>query len=70
MVHRRVEERRIVVRNLRHEAMDELKKLERDKEISQDEHKRALDQMQRLTDHFIADIEEIGKEKERELLEV
>ena len=70
VVHRRVEERRIAVRNLRHEAMNELKKLEKDKEISQDEHKRAQDQLQKITDRFISDIEQIGKDKEKELMEV
>ena len=70
VVHRRVEERKVVVRNLRHEAMDEMKKLEKDKEISQDEHHHAQDQLQKLTDRFIADIEGIGKEKEKELTEV
>jgi ribosome recycling factor len=70
VVHRRVEEGRIVVRSLRHEAMNELKKLEKDKEISQDEHKRAQDQLQKLTDRFISDIEQVGKDKEKELMEV
>jgi len=70
VVRRRVEEKRIVIRNLRHEAMGELKGLEKNKDISQDEHKRALDQLQKLTDSFIADAEQIGKDKEAELLEV
>ena len=70
IVHRRVEERRVAVRSLRHEAMNELKKLEKDKEISQDEHRRAQDQLQKLTDRFISDIEQIGKDKEKELMEV
>ena len=70
VVHRRVEERRVVVRNLRHEALNEFKKLEKDKEISQDEHRRAQDQLQKLTDRFIIDIDQIGKEKEKELIEV
>ena len=70
VVHRRVEERRVAVRSLRHEAMNELKRLEKDKEISQDEHRRAQDQMQKLTDRFISDIEQIGKDKEKELMEV
>jgi len=70
VVHRRVEERRIAVRNLRHEAMNEMKRLEKDKEISQDELKRALDQLQKVTDRFMADIEQIGKEKEQELMAV
>jgi len=50
--------------------MNELKKLEQDKEISQDEHRRAQDQLQKLTDRFISDIEQIGKDKEEELIEV
>jgi len=70
MVRRRIEERRIAIRNLRREAADELKKLEKNKEISQDEHKRALDQLQKLTDSFIAEAEQIGWDKEAELMEV
>ena len=60
----------MVVRNLRHEAMNGLKDLEKNKDISQDEHKRGLDQLQKLTDLFVADIEKIGKDKEAELMEV
>ncbi len=70
IVHRRIEERRVVVRNLRHETIAELKKLEKDKEISQDELRRAQDQLQKLTDAHIAEIELIGKDKEKELMEV
>ena len=70
VVRRKVEERRIVIRNLRHEAMDSLKRLEKNKDISQDEHKRALDQLQKLTDSFIANSEQIGRAKEVELMEV
>lgn len=70
VVRKRVEERKIVIRNLRHEVMGELKGLEKNKDISQDEHKRALDQLQKLTDSFIADIEQIGQDKEAELMEV
>ena len=70
MVRRRVEERRIAIRNLRREAMDELKRLEKNKDISQDEHKRAVDQLQKLTDSFIANTDQIGQVKEVELVEV
>ncbi len=70
IVHRKVEERRIAIRSLRHEAMNELKKLERDKEVSQDEHKRAQDQLQKLTDVHMAEIEALGEGKEKELVEV
>ena len=70
LVRKRIEERRIVIRNLRREAVDELKSLEKDKEISQDELKRTLDQLQKLTDSFIANAEQIGQDKEAELMEV
>ena len=50
--------------------MDELKGLEKNKDISQDEHKRALDQLQKLTNSFIANAEQIGRDKEVELMEV
>jgi len=70
IVRRRVEERRVAIRNLRHEAIDKLKKLEKNKEISQDELKRALDQLQKLIDSFISDTEQIGQDKEVELMEV
>ncbi|MCH8864179.1 MAG: ribosome recycling factor [Chloroflexi bacterium] len=70
VVRKRIEERKVIVRNLRHEALNGLKGLEKDKEISQDEHKRALNQLQMLTDSHITDIEKIGRDKEVELMEV
>jgi ribosome recycling factor len=70
VVHRHAEERRIAIRSLRHEAMNELKTMEKDKEISQDEHKRTQDQLQKLTDVFMAEIEKLARSKEQELLEV
>ncbi len=70
VVRKRVEERKIMIRNLRRDVMGELKELEKNKDISQDEHKRALDQLQSLTDKFIADIEQIARDKEAELMEV
>jgi ribosome recycling factor len=70
VVRKRVEERKIMIRNVRRDAMTELKELEKNKNISQDEHKRALDQLQRLTDKFIADVDKIARDKEAELMEV
>jgi len=70
LLHHRIEERRIAVRNFRHEAMDELKALEKKKEISQDENKRAQEQLQKVTDAAIVLVEKIGAEKEAELREV
>jgi ribosome recycling factor len=70
VVHKRIEERKVAVRSLRHEALNELKKLEKDKDISQDEFKRAQDQLQKVTDAHIAEVDEIGGAKEAELREV
>lgn len=70
VVRRKIEEKRIVIRSLRHEAIDSLKRLEKDKDVSQDEYKRALNQLQKLTDSFISNAEQIGKAKEAELMEV
>lgn len=69
-VRKRVEEGKIAIRNLRREAMEEMRGLEKNKDMSQDELKRALDQLQKLTDSFIADTERIGRDKEIELAEV
>lgn len=69
-VHNRVEKEKVVIRNLRREAMDELRRQEKDKDISQDELKRALDQLQKITDVFITNAEQVGQEKEAELREV
>lgn len=69
-VKKRVEEGKIAIRNLRRDAMEDLKGLEKNKEMSQDELKRALDQLQKLTDSFIAETERIGQDKETKLAEV
>ena len=70
VVRKRVEERKIAIRNLRREAMDDLKESEKSKELSQDDHKRALNQLQKITDNFTADAEQIGQDKETELGQV
>lgn len=70
VVHNKLEGKRIAIRNIRHEVMNEFKKFVKNKDISEDEHKRALEQLQQLTDKFIFDIELIGQEKEIELAEI
>jgi len=69
VVRKRVEEGRIAIRNVRREAMEKLREMERDKGISEDEEKRALNQLQLLTDNFIENVDLIGKDKEIEVLE-
>ncbi len=70
VVRRLVEERRVAIRNLRRDAMEELKESEKNKLISQDENKRALSQLQILTNSSIASVEKTGQDKETELAQV
>ena len=69
-VRSRVEERKIVVRNIRREGMEELKESEKNKDITQDEHKRALAQLQKITYAIIAEADQLGRDKETELKQV
>ena len=64
------EEERTHVRQLRRDANEAAKKLLKEKTISEDDEKRALDQIQKLTDRYIQVIDELVKHKEKELLEV
>lgn len=64
------EEARIATRNLRRDANEHLKKLLKDKEISEDDERRALEQLQRLTDGTIAEIDRLVAGKEAEILAV
>jgi ribosome recycling factor len=70
IIHKRLEESRITIRNMRRETVDELKAAEKNKEISQDQNTRASDQLQKLTDSYIDSINKIGKDKETEILEI
>jgi len=70
VVKKRVEEAKIEIRNLRRDAMEDLRKLEKNKEISKDDNYRALDKLQKLTDKFTNDAEQIGRDKEVEILEI
>lgn len=63
------EERRVSLRNIRRDANDQLKKLTKDKLISDDDERQALDTIQKLTDGQIAKLDQISKTKEKEILE-
>jgi ribosome recycling factor len=69
-VHRRMEDARVEIRNLRREAADALKKEERDGTVGADEVRRQLEQLQRITDRVIADVDRLGGNKEQEVMEV
>ena len=69
-VHKRMEEARVEIRNLRREAADALKKEERDGTLGADESRRQLEQLQKITDRVVADVDRLGGTKEQEVLEV
>ena len=69
-VHKRVEEARVAIRNLRHHALEDMKEMEKEKLISEDDHFRGKEQLQELTDKVIALADEVGKVKEAELMAV
>jgi len=61
---------KIAVRNLRRDANEQLKKLVKDKEISEDDERRASDEVQKLTDKYVAEIEKLVHTKEAEIMTV
>jgi len=69
-VHHRAEEARVAVRNVRRHAKEEMERLERDGAISQDDLIRAEKELQKLTDRFVTEVDEIQGHKEQELMEV
>ncbi len=69
-VKKKVEEERVVVRNIRRDANEELRREEKDKKISADDQKRGQDRLQKLTDRFVAELDKVGEQKEAELLSV
>jgi ribosome recycling factor len=70
VVHNRLEEARIAVRNIRRDTQNDMRDFEKEKLISEDELKRGEDDLQKLTDRFIEDIGKRGQEKEKEIMEV
>ena len=69
-VHHRAEESRVAVRNVRRHAKEEMEKLEHGGAISQDDLIRAEKELQKLTDRFVTEVDEIQGHKEQELMEV
>lgn len=70
VVHARVEEARVAVRNVRRDTQNDMRDFEKEKLISEDELKRGEENLQKLTDRFIEDINKLGQEKEKEIMEV
>jgi ribosome recycling factor len=70
VVHKRMEEARVEIRNIRRDAADHLKKEERDGEVGADEGRRQLELLQKTTDRHIGEVDRRGAAKEQEVLEV
>jgi ribosome recycling factor len=70
VVRSRTEEARVAVRNVRRDVLNELREIEREKLISVDELRRGEDELQKVTDRFVDQINEVGQRKETEVLEV
>jgi ribosome recycling factor len=64
------EDARVAVRNVRRDGMDKLKAMEKDGEITQDEHRKSADQVQKLTDKYIKEIDDLLKAKEQDIMQV
>jgi ribosome recycling factor len=70
VVRKRAEESKIAVRNIRRDSNEELKKLEKEKHLSEDDAKKEHDDIQKITDSFIKKIDEVLQHKEKEIMEV
>ncbi|MBV8074698.1 MAG: ribosome recycling factor [Candidatus Eremiobacteraeota bacterium] len=70
VVHKRAEEGKVAIRNVRHKSVDAVKALLKDHKITEDENKRAGDQLQKLTDKYIKDVDGLVHAKEKEIMEV
>ncbi|HEY0752646.1 MAG TPA: ribosome recycling factor [Ktedonobacteraceae bacterium] len=69
-VHKKLDEHKVAIRNVRRDAHDKLRDREKKKEISEDELKRSTERLQKLTDRFIDEMDKICRSKEQEILEV
>jgi ribosome recycling factor len=69
-VHHRAEEARVAVRNCRRDALDHLRKAEKDGGISQEDERRAQERLQKLTDQYIKKVDDVSRTKETEVMEV
>ena len=70
LVHNRLEEARVAARNIRRDCIKDLREFEQEKMISEDDRKRGEEELQKITDRFIEEINSTGYRKEKEILEV
>jgi ribosome recycling factor len=70
LVHKRMEEARVEIRNHRRDVADEIKKSEKDGDVTPDESRREQELLQKVTDRWTAEVDRVGKHKEQEIMEV
>jgi len=70
LVKAKVEDAKVEVRNIRRDILEQIRALEKDKDISQDEGKRAQEQLQKMTDQYVAEMDALGVVKDKEIMEV
>lgn len=70
VVHKKAEEARVAIRNIRRDGNEELKKLEKEKHLSEDDTRKSLDEIQKITDSYIKRVDEILSHKEAEIMEI
>lgn len=70
IVHKKVEDARVAVRNVRRDGLDQLRKAQHDKEITDDDERGAQARLQKITDKYVGEVDKHGNAKEQELLEV
>jgi len=70
IVKKRAEEARVAVRNIRRDIMDETKKMEKEKHLSEDDVKKFQEEIQKVTDSYVSKVEDVLQHKEKEIMEV
>lgn len=70
VVRKRVEEGRVALRNIRRDVVEDLRDMQKRKEISEDDEKRSAEQLQKITDSYIVQAEKLGHDKEAELMQL
>lgn len=69
-LHKKLDEHKVAIRNVRRDIQDKLRDREKKKEVSEDELKRSTERLQKLTDRYVDEMDKVGKAKESEILEV
>jgi ribosome recycling factor len=70
VVHARLEEARVAVRNIRRDSIKELREYEQEKLISEDDRERGEEELQKITDRYVQEVNAVGERKEKEIMEV